>query len=191
MNSTAFRPLLVTIALLAATGCGNSNDTASPDASATPAPATRSDTVAIAGLPDMPECFRKNLARAFETASEGRSPTMACTSVVARAAGHPLPDGATPSPESVRAFELCYIDIAARYIDTLLAQITSASTGDATDDVCARIASYAVISRTSLGSFAGNIGLDRDTLDTRLLERVNSAMGNKCPDQIEALTGYR
>lgn len=116
---------------------------------------------------------------------------MACTSVVARAAGHPLPDGATPSPESVRAFELCYIDIAARYIDTLLAQITSASTGDATDDVCARIASYAVISRTSLGSFAGNIGLDRDTLDTRLLERVNSAMGNKCPDQIEALTGYR
>lgn len=190
MKPAARRPLSALFAILAATGCGNRSD--SDDAATfAAAPAVAEYPGETMDLPEIPQRFRRNLVRAFETANDGRSPTMACTSVIARAAGNALPDGATPHPDSVRAFELCYIDVAARYIETLLARITPASPGETKDDVCARIASHAVIARTSLGSFAGNIGLDRDTLDQRLLERVKPAMDGTCPDQIEAFTGYR
>lgn len=189
MKSAAVRHALVTALLLAATGCGNDATSAAP-APASPASPAPSDTgSAIAGLPPMPERYRKTLTRAFATASEGRSPTMACTSVIAKSAGNPLPDGVVPDPDSIRAFELCYIDVGARYIAALLAQI--AADGGAKDELCAKIASYAVIARTSLGSFAGNVHLDVATLDKRLLERVLVDMTATCPDQIEALSGYR
>ena len=185
MKSAAVRYASFVALLLAVAGCGNDATSAAP-ASAAPASDTGST---IAGLPAMPERYRKSLTRAFATASEGRSPTMACTSVIAKAAGNPLPDGAMPDPDSIRAFELCYIDVGARYIAALLAQI--AAGGGEKDEVCAKIASYAVIARTSIGSFADNVGLDVATLDKRLLERVLADMTTTCPGQIEALSGYR
>lgn len=171
-------------ALIALPGCGT--DTSAPDPAASGSPSSSAPVGAEATLP---ERHRRNLARAFENADAGRSPTMACTSVIASAAGHELPDGASPSPESVRAFELCYVDASVRYIVALLARITPASAEDERNDTCARIASYALITRSSLGSFAGNVRLDVATLDGRIAERVDAGMTAKCPDQKAALRG--
>ena len=182
MNFSATRHALAMGVLLTATACGN-------DATSTaPTPATGDTASGIVSTPALPERYSKSLTRAFATASEGRSPTMACTSVIAMAAGNPLPGGTMPKPDDIRAFELCYIDVGARYIDALLARTTA---GEAKDELCAKIASFAVIARTSLGSFAGNVRLDVAALDQRLLERVQARMTATCPDQIDALSGYR
>ncbi|HUD40654.1 MAG TPA: hypothetical protein VMR06_01515 [Dokdonella sp.] len=189
MKSTAVRYVAATAVLLAVSACGHDATSTGGAPAAAPSTSAPSDPPAsMSGLPAMPQRYSKNLTRAFTAASEGRSPTMACTSVIAMAAGNPLPEGRAPTPDSVRAFELCYIDVGARYIDTLLAQIRA---GGAKDELCAKIASYAVIARTSLGSFAGNAGLDVAALDRRLLERVRAGMQTSCPDQIEALGGDR
>ena len=184
MNLAATRHALAIGILLVTTACGNGNDTAST----APARATSDAGSGLAGMLALPERYSKNLTRAFATASEGRSPTMACTSVIAQAAGNPLPGGTMPEPAGVRAFELCYIDVGARYIDALLAQITA---GEPKDELCAKIASYAVIARTSFGSFAGNVRLDVATLDQRLLDRVQARMTAACPEQVGSLNGYR
>ena len=182
MNFAATRHAFAVGVLLTATACGN-------DATSTaPTPATGDTAPGIVSTPALPKRYSKDLTRAFATASEGRSPTMACTSVIAIAAGNPLPGETMPEPDDIRAFELCYIDVGARYIDALLAQITA---GKSKDELCARIASYAVIARTSLGSFAGNVRLDVTTLDQRLLERVQARMTATCPNHVEALSGYR
>lgn len=190
MKSTAVRYVAATAVLLAVSGCGRdaTSTGGAPAAAAPPASAPSVPPPSMSGLPAMPERYSKNLTRAFTAASEGRSPTMPCTSVIAMAAGNPPPDGAGPTPDSVRAFELCYIDVGARYIDTLIARI---SAGGEKDELCAMIASYAIITRTSLGSFAGNAGLDVATLDQRRLERVRAGMQVSCPDQIESLAGHR
>lgn len=182
---------LLTTVLLAAVACGSdATDPARQTAAVPPAVPAADSGSSVSGLPDVPERYRRNLTRAFDTASEGRSPTMACASVIAMAAGNPVADGATPDADGVRAFELCYIDVAARYIETLLAQITPATTGDAKNDICARIASYAVIARTSLGSFADNVHLKTADLDTRLMQRVAPGVRSHCPAQIAAISGY-
>lgn len=177
--------ILLSALLLATSGCGSE---ATSPASASPAPAADDSKDEDAGLPAMPERYQKGLTRAFAAADAGNSPTMACTSVIGIAAGNPTSDGATPNPDAVRAFELCYVDASARYIDALLARIAD---GEAKDDLCARIASYGLISRTSLGSFAANVQLDVAALDRRLLERVHGGMAATCPDQIETLNANR
>jgi hypothetical protein len=179
---------LTAAVLLAAAGCGS--DAASTGTQpAAAVPAANADSTATT-LPDVPERYRRNIGRAWDTASEGRSPTMACTSVIAMAAGNPMAEGAAPDPDGVRAFELCYVDVAARYIQTLLDQVTPATTDDAKNDLCARIASYAVISRTSLGSFADNVQLRVADLDARLLQRVETGVRRHCPAQVAAISGY-
>lgn len=178
---------LITAVMLTAVGCGSdAASSGTPVAAGGPAANASSGT---AVWQDVPERYRRKIDRAFDTASEGRSPTMACTSVVAMAAGNKAGDGRVPDPDDVRAFELCYIDVAARYIETLLAQITPATTDDAKNDLCARVSSYAVIARTSLGSFAGNVQLKVADLDARLLQRVEPGVRRHCAAQIGAISG--
>ena len=190
MKPRTIRLALAAAILVVAGGCDHDVDTSesSPEISKegdTPVTSSSPDT----GVPDMPERYRKGLLRAFANAGSGESPTMACTSVVARAAGNPVADGALPHADDKRAFELCYVDVGARYIQALIDQLLA---GSATQEQnCAKIVSYVVIARASLGSFAGNVQLDVSTLDGRLLERVRKGMASACPDQIEALSGYR
>ena len=180
-------PFFCTIALLvlAIAGCGKGP----PSDDDTPLTSDAASVVK-ADATVFPKRFQRNLSRAFALADAGeRSPVMACTSVIAIAAGNPLPAGVVPDPDNVRAFELCYVDVGVRYIDALLAQIGPDAGDDAKLGICARIASYGIISRTSVGSFAAHVGLDRATLDARLVARVRAEMARKCPEQIEALTG--
>jgi len=178
------RLILVTVTLIAIAACGND---AAPDR--TEAGGVVSQQAAVASADALPERHRRNLLRALENADAGKSPTMACTSVIARAAGNPLPEGTAPAPEDVRAFEMCYVDASARYIQALLAQITPASSSGEIENTCARIAAYAVISRVSLGSFAGNIQLDVPTLDGRMAALVNNGITAKCPSYMSSIRG--
>lgn len=183
----ALSPALIFAFVLAATGCGSEvASSGSPTAAAEPAATVSRGTSERA---DVPERYRKNIDRAFEAASQGRSPTMACTSVVAMAAGTRMVEGRAPAPDDVRAFELCYLDVSARYLETLLAQITTTSSGDAKNDLCARVASHALISRASLGSFADNVRLNVADLDARLLQRVEPGLRRHCAAQISAISG--
>lgn len=171
--------------LLIAVGCSADDRAVAP----------KSEAVAVAKEPaatamaSVPEHHRRKLARAFENADAGRSPTMACTGVIASAAGNPLASGVSPDPDNVRAFELCYVDASVRYIEALLAQITATKSSEENADICAKIASYALISRTSLGSFAANIHLDVATLDARIATRLDRGMTAKCPEQKQTLLG--
>jgi hypothetical protein len=182
--------VLLAALLLAAAGCGSdASAPESPDAPVQRSVATSSDEPSPSGLPELPESYRKPLMRAFARADRAENPTMACTSVIGRAASNPAPAGTAPDPERQRVFELCYVDVGARYIEALLAQVRDKAATQ--EDNCARIASYVVIARGSLGTFAGNVQLDRVVLDERLLERVLPEMKASCEGQIEVLRGHR
>lgn len=182
-------PLLLAALLLAAAGC--SHEAGAPEAAGTAArgvPATSAEA-STADASGIPERYRKAIVRALERADRGENPTMACTAVVGRAASNPAPAGSAPDPERQRAFELCYVDSGARYIEALLQQV--AADAALQEDHCARIASYAVIARGSLGSFAGNVQLDLPALDGKLVDRVRPGLMAHCPEHIAAIEGPR
>jgi hypothetical protein len=183
------RPLTVSVAaLLLATAACSDTAPADPASTAAPAAAHGSEDAPVAGLPDLPEAYVRTLERAFRTAAEGRDPTMACTSVIARAAGNPAPGG-TPTAEAVRAFELCYIDVRARYIEHVVSAIAPGASADARDTTCLKIVSHVIIARSSLGTFAKNVALDSAALDRRLADRVRGSVQPVCPDQFATLEG--
>ncbi|MBB5208643.1 hypothetical protein [Chiayiivirga flava] len=195
------RPLTAAVAvlLLATAACSDTTpadtarpDTARPDTAVAPPPAAATGTDAPPpDLPALPEPYRRTLTRAFGTAAEGRDPTMACTSVIARAAGNPPPDGGAPTADAVRAFELCYVDVRARYIEHVMDEITPQTPADVRDTACLKIISHAIIARSSLGTFAKNVSLDVATLDRTLADRVRGSVQPLCPDQFATLEGQR
>lgn len=185
------RPLTAAVAalLLATAACSDTPADAVVAPPATP-PATAADHDAPpSDLPALPEAYRRTLTRAFGTAAEGRDPTMACTGVIARAAGNPPPDGGAPTTDAVRAFELCYVDVRARYIEHVMGPITSRTPAETRDTACLTIISHAIIARSSLGTFAKNVSLDVATLDRTLADRVRGSVQPLCPDQFAILEG--
>lgn len=185
------RRLAILTAAVALAAC---EQAPSPSGAAAPVPAAPSTAPmpaaappAADGLATLPDTYRSKLERAFRSAEEGRDPTMACTSVIARAAGNPPADGSTPSPDAVRAYELCYIDVRARYLETILDAAAADATPDARDNACARVVSNVLISRSSLGTFAKNVGLELPALDRAFGERLRGRMESTCPGQLDAM----
>jgi hypothetical protein len=196
MTRMTIRPTVALALLVGATACSGER-AADADAiadAATSQLAANAASPAVVPPPDLaalPEALRRGLARAFAIADAAdRSPTMACTPVVARAAGQPLAADAEPDPDDVRAFELCYVDVGARYVHALLAQIDADISAARRDELCARVASFAIISRASLGGFAQNLRLERDVLDRRLLTAVQGELARACPAQRELFEAH-
>lgn len=131
--------------------------------------------------PDFPPDYADRLQTAWDLAGRGENPTHACSIVVGFAVGR---SGNSPDarPEAARAFQACYVDIAARYLDVRLA-------GPAGQDECGRLLGYATIARMSLGGFASEIGLDRTALDRQLADRIGSRVRLACPDLADGILG--
>ena len=181
MRMIAPASLALSVAL-ALTACG-AGDAADPTAGTAPAPAETTPATPIGeGITGAPESYRRGLDRAWQNASAGKNPTMACTGVIARAAGNPPTDGVV-DPDAIRAFELCYIDVRVRYLQSILADIAPGRSPDENANDCGRILAHQVIARSSLGTFAKNVQLDPAQLDQRVRHALLEAMQQKCPDQ--------
>jgi hypothetical protein len=134
-------------------------------------------TQAAAGLAPR---YQKRLDDALAKAQAGRSPTSECTVLTGLVAGNPPRDGAAPDPGHVAAFEACYVDVSAVYIRAKLAQGESEGTEEAQNSACATVASHLVVQHSSLGQFAENVGLKRETLGLRIKERLGEAIVRRC-----------
>lgn len=131
--------------------------------------------------PDFPPAYADRLQTAWDAAGRGENPTHACSIVVGFAVGR-----AATSPEAradaARAFEACYVDIAARYLDARLS-------GSAGDSACGGLLGYLSIARMSLGGFAGEVGLERAELDRQLSARVADRVRQTCPALADNMLG--
>jgi hypothetical protein len=187
MRMIALASLAFSLALsLTACGAGDAPD---PSAATAPTPA---DATSVAptgeGIPGAPESYRRGLDRAWRDASAGKNPTMACTGVIARAAGNPPTDGVVDA-DAIRAFELCYIDVRVRYLQSILAGIAPGRSPDENANDCGRILAHQVIAQSSLGTFAKNVQLDPAQLDQRVRNALLEAMQQKCPDHVDIFAG--
>lgn len=131
--------------------------------------------------PDFPRDYADRLQTAWDLAGRGENPTHACSVVVGFAVGR-SGNSADARPEAARAFQACYVDIAARYLDVRLGN----SGGP---EACGQLLGYTTIARMSLGGFAGEIGLDRAELDRQLADRIGIRVRQACPDLADSILG--
>lgn len=131
--------------------------------------------------PDFPRDYADRLQAAWELAGRGENPTHACSVVVGFAVGR-SGSSADARPDAARAFQACYVDIAARYLEVRLE-------GSAGTEQCGQLLGYTTIARMSLGGFAGEIGLDRTALDRQLADRVGARVRLACPDLADGILG--
>lgn len=172
------RPALLAMCIVFATGCGN----ADPAGGARPAAeATTVGTPASAAASRFPERHARRLERAFADADSGKSPTNACAVVAGLVAGTPPPAGGTVNPDSVAAFEACYVDASVRYLHRLTEEAAGDASPDSAEQLCLRGASHLLISRTSIGSMAKNLDLDPVDLGRRIADRLPPGLLERCP----------
>lgn len=182
-------PLVLALSVLLAIGaCSDANSPDAATSASESSDAVARDTARAADPATLPERYQRRLERALRTADAGdKSPTLACTALVALVAGQPLPEGVAAAPEDVQAFERCYVEVGVRYIHALLAKIDASASAEERDEICARVASFAIVTRASLGPFAQNLHLQRADLDRRLRDAVQTDVGRDCPAQLELL----
>lgn len=134
------------------------------------------------GAPAMPEAYRDRLTEAWQSAGRGENPIQACAIVTGLAVGRSHQAGGGQNSDAARAFEVCYVDIPARYIETRVS-------GGNADQVCSTIATFLVTARMSLGGFAADLGIDRANLDAKVNQRIGDVVRRNCGDQAEAILG--
>lgn len=149
--------LVALIAILPLTACGSGNGAA----------------------PSMPEAYSERLTQAWQAAGEGQSPTQSCAIVTGLAVGRHQ-QGAGETQDALRAYELCYVDIPARYIQSRLAS------GDR-EQACLASQTFLITQQISLGSFAGDLGIERSALDGKLRERIAATVRSACPNNADSI----
>jgi hypothetical protein len=186
-------PLVLALSVLLALGaCSDANSPDAASAAIQSPGAGVPDTARAADPAILPERYQRRLERALRTADAGdKSPTLACTGLVAMVAGQARPADVAAAPEDVQAFERCYVEVGVRYIRALLAKIDAGASAEERDEICARVASFAIVTRASLGPFAQNLHLQRADLDRRLHDAVQADVGRDCPAQLELLAPER
>ncbi len=131
--------------------------------------------------PNLPESYREPLTEAWQAAGRGENPTRACAIVTGLAVGRGQ-QASGQIADATRAYQLCYVDIPARYIETRLAN----AGGDA-DSVCMSISTFLITLRMSLGSFADDLATDRAALDARLKEHIADGVRRSCGAMAQSL----
>jgi hypothetical protein len=137
------------------------------------------------GTSDVAEIYRPAFDRAWQSASEGRSPSQACSGVVGTAVGL-LTTTATSGQDradALAALDACYVRAMVHFVDTTL------SVDDPGTPECISLLRALPVHRSSLGGFLDQVGEDRAAYDTRLTEQVEAKVLAACPDAAAAILG--
>lgn len=134
---------------------------------------------------EVAEAYRTSFDRAWQSASEGRSPSGACASVVGRAVGL-LKTSATDGQErtdALAALDACYVRAMAHFVDTTLSVENPGTTQ------CISLLTALPIHRRSLGGFFADVGEDVAAYDRRLNEQIEVKVRAACPDNAAIILG--
>src|SRR5690606_12639143 len=108
--------------------------------------------------------YQKKMDAAWETASQGKSPTISCASVVGTAVGM-VSAGQGKKSEAIQAYEACYVDAFVQYANVYIAQPDKAALDKRNQpEGCGILSTHAMIHQVSLGGFAKDLGLDTKAL---------------------------
>ena len=144
-----------------------------------------SPEVAAGGGSGVAEPYRTSFDRAWQSASEGRSPSQACAGVVGKAAGL-LKTTATSGQErtdAIAALDACYVQAMAHFVDTTLSVEKPGTTQ------CISLLKALPVHRSSLGGFITDVGEDVAAYDRRLNERIEAKVRSACPDTAAVILG--
>lgn len=126
-----------------------------------------SDSAASA-VPKVSNTYQKKLDAAWETAGQGKSATMACTSVIGTAVGM-TKAGQGEKSEAAQAYEACYVNVFVHYANALIAQPDNAVLGLRDQPVgCRTLFTQARVHQSALGGFAKDFDLDSNVLDAKI-----------------------
>lgn len=166
------RFLIYAPALLLVSACSGeqANETASP---------------AAGGGSDVAEPYRTSFDRAWQSASEGRSPSQACAGVVGKAAGllKTTATGGQERTDAIAALDACYVGAMAHFVDTTLSVENPGTTQ------CISLLKALPVHRSSLGGFITDVGEDVAAYDRRLNERIEAKVRSACPDTAAVILG--
>ncbi len=118
-----------------------------------------SDSTASA-VPKVSSTYQKKLNAAWDTASQGKSPTISCASVVGTAVGM-ASAGQGKKSDAIQAYEACYVDTFVQYANVYIAQPDKAALNKRNEpEGCGTLFTHAMIHQVSLGGFAKDLNLD-------------------------------
>jgi len=144
-----------------------------------------SPVTAAGGGSDVAEPYRTSFDRAWQSASEGRSPSQACASVVGKAAGllKTTATGGQERTDAIAALDACYVGAMAHFVDTTLSVENPGTTQ------CISLLKALPVHRSSLGGFITDVGENVAAYDRRLNERIEAKVRSACPDTAAVILG--
>lgn len=144
-----------------------------------------SPVAAAGGGSDVAEPYRTSFDRAWQSASEGRSPSQACAGVVGKAAGllKTTATGGQERTDAIAALDACYVGAMAHFVDTTLSVENPGTTQ------CISLLKAMPVHRSSLGGFITDVGEDVAAYDRRLNERIEAKVRSACPDTAAVILG--
>ncbi|MBP6020053.1 MAG: hypothetical protein KA735_11215 [Burkholderiaceae bacterium] len=152
MKKIQLSTLILGALMVALSGCGDSTASAVPKVSST---------------------YQKKLDAAWDTASQGKSPTISCASVVGTAVGM-ASSGQGKKSEAIQAYEACYVDAFVHYANVYIAQPDKAALDKRNQPAgCGTLSTHAMIHQVSLGGFASDLGLNTKAL----ADKARAALG--------------
>ncbi|NYT65019.1 hypothetical protein H0A58_03445 [Alcaligenaceae bacterium] len=138
-----------------------------------------SDSTA-SSVPKVSKTYQQKIEAAWNTASQGKSPTMDCASVIGTAVGMNM-SGQGKQSEAAQAYETCYVSSFAHYANTLIAQPDNAALdSDKQPKGCMALFTQSRIHQSSLGGFAKDFGLDKTLLDAKVRSALDQGPAVAC-----------
>jgi hypothetical protein len=140
---------------------------------------------AAGGSSDVAETFRESFDRAWQSASEGRSPSQACASVVGKAAGllKTTATGGQERADAIAALDACYVGAMAHFVETTLSLDNPGTTQ------CINLLKALPVHRSSLGGFITDVGEDIAAYNRRLNDQIEAKVRSACPDTAAVILG--
>jgi hypothetical protein len=146
---------------------------------------TASPAAAAGSGSSVAETYRTSFDRAWQSASEGRSPSQACAGVVGKAAGllKTTATGGQERTDALAALDACYVQAMAHFVDTTLSVENPGTTE------CVNLLKALPVHRSSLGGFIIDVGEDVAAYDRRLNEQIEAKVRSACPDTAAVILG--
>lgn len=147
--------------------------------------ATSPAAAATGGSSGVAETYRTSFDRAWQSASEGHSPSQACAGVVGKAAGllKTTATGGQERTDALAALDACYVGAMAHFVETTLSVEKPGTTQ------CISLLKALPVHRSSLGGFITDVGEDVAAYDRRLNERIEAKVRSACPDTAAVILG--
>lgn len=122
--------------------------------------------------PKVASIYKKYMDAAWEVASEGKSPSIACASVMGTALST-VNYGKGNKTEAAQAYEACYVDVFVQYAKVYMSQSDHAQqTNNKPAKGCMALAISYRIHRMALGDSAQDLGLDSNVLAQKLYNNL-------------------